>query len=56
MPFELLQGDRLERPVRSAPAPFGHRQQLGRHHRQIVIGLVAVSPGAQVNLGYSAQP
>jgi hypothetical protein len=54
-PFELLECDRPGFPVASAPAPFRHRQQLGRHHGQIMIGLMAVGPGAQVHLGHRVQ-
>jgi hypothetical protein len=35
-----------------AAAPFGDHQQVGRHDGQVVIGLVTVGAGAEVDLGH----
>ena len=51
-PFELLERDWHGRRLMPAAAPFGDHQQFGRHDGQVMIGLVTVGAGAEVDLGY----
>ena len=53
---ELLEGEPGDLAVRPAAAARRHREEFGRHHREVVVGLVPVCPRAEVDLCQRVQP